>query len=146
MDTHGSLPRQGATGFDKPGGREPQGEADGRNRCGLSAHEVLDVPKGLLGVEIPHVGGQLLDLFSPLLRKSGRPLLALRAKLVGEPLERVGGCLHLVAGLSRALVDLLANALLRADPANELLALSRWGTPRARVRIGVQALPCQALR
>ena len=92
----------------EPRGGEPEHEATGRDQHGLAAGEVLDVAQEPVAAGLLEVVAHPVGLICDLLGKVRRGILALVARLLGDRAHIGSGPGDTLAGLGRALVDLVA--------------------------------------
>src|SRR5918996_5151528 len=108
-----SLVAAAAGGLQEPGGGEAQRQAARRDQPRLAAGKFLNVPEQPLSVGVTQVAAEGLGAVSHPLGQPCRGVPALTAELLGHIPYVLGGRVDLVAGLSRALVDLLAELAAR---------------------------------
>src|SRR5947209_5964021 len=103
----------GAGRLQKPGGREAQRQSARGNRPRLTTTEVLRVGQQLVGILVAQISPDVLGVAGKAFRGLGWSFLTLLAQRLANRAQIVGLLRDLRCGLRRALVQLLAQLLLR---------------------------------
>src|SRR5918994_3430178 len=97
-----------ARGLQEARGGEPDDDADPDHRHRLPAAEVLDVAQEAVGVGLGQVAAHAICVISDPVGRPGLRVLALLAQVLAGAAQRLRRGADLLAGLRRALIDLLA--------------------------------------